>query len=76
MRLNIKTTRKFFAGITYKKREINIHQEYFDANNIFSHSFIQNIKHKPNMVQDLSRKIKIALKNRFCRTVSKIKYAK
>ena len=36
--------------------------EYFDANNIFSHPFIKNLKHKPNMVQDLSRKMKISIK--------------
>ena len=62
MRLKRKTTIKFFVDITYKKRNFIIHPEYFDANNIFSHPFIQNIKHKPNMVQDLSRQMKISLK--------------
>ena len=37
------------------------HPEYLDANNIFSHPFIQNIKHKPNTIQELSRQMKIAL---------------
>ena len=50
-------------GITYKKVEFIIHPEYFDSNNIFSHTFIQNLRHKPNMVQDLSIKVKIELKN-------------
>ena len=59
VRLKRKTTRKLFVGITYKKRKFIIHTEYFNANNIFSHPFIQNLKHKPNMVQDLSRKMKI-----------------
>ena len=63
MRLKRKTTRKFFVGITYKKIKFIIHPEYFDANNIFSHSFIHNLKHKPNMVQDMSRQMNIALKN-------------
>ena len=46
-----------------QKREFIIHPEYFDANNIFSHPFIQNLKHKPNMVQELSIQMKIALRN-------------
>ena len=50
MRLKRKTTSKLFVGITYKKRKFIIHPEYFDANNIFSHPFIQNLKYKPNMV--------------------------
>ena len=62
MRLNKKTTSKFFFGTTYRKRKFIIHPKYFDANNIFSHPFIQNLKHKPNMVQELSRQMKIALK--------------
>ena len=53
MSLKRKTTKNFFVGITYKKRKFIIYPEYFDANNIFSHPFIQNLKHKPNMVQDL-----------------------
>ena len=61
MVLNIKTTSKIIFGITNKKRKFIIHPEYFDANNIFSHPFIKNLKHKPNMVQDLLRKMKIAL---------------
>ena len=39
-----------------------IHPDCFDANNIFSHPFIQNLKHKPNMVQYLSRQMKIFFK--------------
>ena len=62
MRLKIKTTSKLFFGITYLKREFIIHPEYFDANIIFPHPFIQNLKHKPKMFQDLSRQIKKALK--------------
>ena len=53
MLLKRNPTDKFFVGITYKKREFIIHPEYFDANNIFSYLFIQNIKHKPKLVQDL-----------------------
>ena len=52
MRSKIKTTSKLFGGIIYKKRKLIIHPEYFYANNIFSHLFIQNLKYKPNMVQD------------------------
>ena len=61
LRLKRKKTRKLFVGITYKKRKFMIHPEFFDASNIFSHLFINNLKHKPNMVQDLSRKMKISL---------------
>ena len=60
--LKIKTTSKFFVGITYKKIGFIIHPEFFDAKNIFSHPFIQNLKHKPNMVQDMSIQMKIPLK--------------
>ena len=62
MRFKIKTTRNCFVDITDKKRQLIIHAEYFDANNIFSHPFIQNLKRKPNMIHDMSRKIKISLK--------------
>ena len=61
VRLKRNTTSKLFVGITYKKIKFIIHPEYFDSNNIFSPPFIQNLKHKPNMVQYLSRQIKIAL---------------
>ena len=57
--LKRKTTSKFFVDITYKKISLIINPGLFDANNIFSHQFIQNIKHKPNMFQDLSIQIKI-----------------
>ena len=60
--LKRKTISKFFVGIKYKKKQFIIHPKYFDANNIFSHPFIQNLKHKPNMVQELSMQIKIVLK--------------
>ena len=53
-----------------------IHPEYFDANNIFSHPFIYNLKYKPNMFQDLSRPMKIALKKRYWGKLSSIKYTK
>ena len=76
MRLKRKKTSKLFVGITYKKIRFIIHPEYFDANNIFSHPFIHNLKHKSNMVQDMSRKMRIALKKRDCRTVSNSKYTK
>ena len=59
--LRIKTTSKFFVGFISKNRKFIIHTECFGANNIFSHPFIHNIKHKPNMVQDLSIKINLAI---------------
>ena len=31
--------------------------EYFDVNNILSHTFLQNIKHRPKVVQDLLKKL-------------------
>ena len=48
--------------VLHTKRKFIIHPEYFDANNILSHQFIQNFKHKPNMVKYLSRQMNIALK--------------
>ena len=62
MHLKKDKTSKLCVGITYKQRNFIIHPKYFNANNIFSHLFIQNIKHKPNMVHDLSRQMKIELK--------------
>ena len=53
MRLKRKTTIKFYVGIIYKIRKFIINTEYFDSKNIFSYPFIQNIKHKQNMVQDM-----------------------
>ena len=44
------------------KNKFIIHPEFLDANNILSHPFIHNLKHEPNMVQDLSRQMKISLK--------------
>ena len=41
-----------------------IHLEFFDAKNIILDPFIHNIKRKPNMVHDLSIKIKISLKKK------------
>ena len=61
MRLKRKTTGNLFVGITYKKRKFIINLEYLDANNISSHLFIQNLKYKANMVQYLSRKMKISI---------------
>ena len=56
------------------KKKVFIHPECFDAKNIFSHPFIQNLKHKPNMVHDLSRQMKIPLKKKDigeqCKTAS------
>ena len=63
-----KRTIKFFVGIIFKGRKFIAHAEYFDANNIFSHQFLQNLKHRPNVVQDLSTPMKKALKNRYLRT--------
>ena len=70
-----KKKNEFFVGITYQKRKFIIHPEHFDANDIFSDPFIQNIKHKPNMIQDLSRQINIALE-KYWRSVSNRKYNK
>ena len=57
MRFKINTTGNLFVGIKVKGRKFIIHAEYFYANNIFSHQFLQNIKHRPNVVQDLSKPI-------------------
>ena len=57
MPFKIKTTSNFFVGITDKKGEFIIHAEYFDAKNIFSHQFLHNIKHIPNVFQHLSKPI-------------------
>ena len=59
MRLRRNKTSKLFVGIKFKKRKFIIHPEYFDARNIFSHPFIQNLKRKPNMIHDMSRQVKI-----------------
>ena len=61
VRLKRKTTSKFFVVITHKISKFIVHPGYLDANNIFSHLFIENLKHKPNMVQELSRHMKISL---------------
>ena len=53
LRLRINKTGKLFVGITPKKRKFVIHPEFFDAKNIISDLFIQNIKRKPNMVHEL-----------------------
>ena len=47
--------------IPKKESLLFIHNILMPTTN-FSHPLIQNIKHKPNMVQDISRKMKIALK--------------
>ena len=60
MRFKRKTTSKFFS-IKIKGRKFIIHAEYFDANNIFSHPFLKNLKHIPNVVQYLSTPTKKAL---------------
>ena len=51
MRFKRKTTSKFFVGIKVKGGNFIIHVEYFDAKNIFSHLFLQNLKHRPNVFQ-------------------------
>ena len=45
-----KYNKQVLFGITNNNK---IYPEFFDANNIFSHPFIQNLKSKPNMVQEL-----------------------
>ena len=57
VRLRRKKTSKFFVGISSKKRKFIIHPEFFDANNIISDPFIENLKRKPNMVHDLLRQM-------------------
>ena len=74
MCLKINTTSKFFVSMTYKKIRFIIHPEYFDANNIFSHPCIHNLKHKPNIVQHLSRQMKKGHENRIWVTLSNSKY--
>ena len=70
MCFKIKTTRNCFVGITVKRRKFIIHAEYLDSNNIFSRKFLQNLKHRPNVVQDLSKLMKKALKKeRFYKSV-------
>ena len=69
MLLKRKTTSKFFVDIKYKKRDFSIHPECFDAKNIFSHPFIHNLKHKPNMVQDLSKQMMISLKKQILENI-------
>ena len=56
-----KTTSKLFVGIKDKGRKFIIHAEYFDANTIFSDPFIQNTKHKSNIINDMSKQMKKAL---------------
>ena len=73
MRLRRKTTRKLFVGKKYQKRKFIIHPEYFNDKNIFSHPYICNLKHKPNMFQYLSIKIKVALKKQILENSVKYK---
>ena len=54
MRFKRNTTSKFFVGIKVKGSKFIIHPEYFDTNNIFSHRFLQNLNHRPNVFQYLS----------------------
>ena len=61
MRSKINTTGKFFVGNTVNGEKFIIHAEYFDSKNVFSHPFIHNTKHRPNVVQDLSKPMKKAL---------------
>ena len=51
---------KLFIGITSKK-EFYYSSRFFYTNNIISETFIQNLKRKPNMFHDLSRKISKSL---------------
>ena len=44
------------------KKKVYYSSWFFNANNIISDPFIQNLKRKPNMVHDLSRQMKISLK--------------
>ena len=52
----------FFEIHNTPPKKFIINPELFDANNIFSHKFIQNLKHKPNMVQELLIQMDILLK--------------
>ena len=45
----------------YIQKKFIIHPGFFYVNKIISDPFIQNLKHNPNMVHDLSRKMKISL---------------
>ena len=65
--LNFKNLRAFIEKdnkqvLCWIPKKCIIHRKFFDANNIFSHLFIQNIKHKPILVHDLSIQMKISLK--------------
>ena len=62
MHLKIKRTSKFFVSITVKGRKFIINAEYFDAKNVFSHRFIQNLKHRPSVAQYLTTPMQKALK--------------
>ena len=62
--MRVKRKTKASSLLVLHKEKFNIYPEYSDANNIFSHKFIQNLKHKPNIVQGLSRQMKKSLKNR------------
>ena len=62
MRFKRKTTSTICFGITFKGRKFTINAEYLDANNIFSHQFLHNLKHRPNIIQDLSKPTKKAFK--------------
>ena len=55
-RLINELNKKFICWYYIQKGDFIIHAEYFYANNIFSHPFIQNLKHKPNIVQDPFKK--------------------
>ena len=61
LRLRKMKSSKLCVGITSKIGKFIIHPEFFDAKNIISYSFIQNLKLKTNMFHDLSRQMKISL---------------
>ena len=71
-----KYDKQVFNWYYIHKKKFIIHPEYFDANNIFSRPVFHHLKHKSNMVQNLSRQMKIALKNRYWITVLNIRYTK
>ena len=67
-----KEIKQFICWYYIKKIKFIIHPEFFDANNIISDPFIHNLKCKPNMVHDLSRKMKISLQKK--RSENRVKH--
>ena len=53
-------TKIFFCWYYSQRKKFYYSCGMFDANNIFSCQFIQNMKHTPNVVKDLSKPTKKA----------------